>query len=678
MYKSISLTNFRRFKELKDLELGAINFFVGPNNSGKSTVVKAIQLINKFTSQKEFTYFDLSELEENYQNILNWERIFHKTKENNKNEISMSFRYNDEKYQIIFTAASSDTVLSVTTFQVISENFDLNFNFDSGVDEFKILFNFFLDENEVIKNQIDFLHFTIQLLNLQLDYNQSKSNLRVIESKILRDSIKSPSSDLDILNREKANNIINNLAEKIILSRKMLNEFFLNNYSLDNDHANEIIKTLSKLIKSLSRKNKRINVNQLMKIVELGNTFIQIIMNNRSIFAPFQLSKIELKKMTYIMPFYEDNYARNFKRKLDRYQSLTGIIDSIQKDINELEIIIIPLSSKDLETMPLLSKRRVSSIKEIEDFQNQIEQTQENILCISKTNFDKPKQKCSLEIDIDIFSLEEFSIQDIVDHAIDVNLGKINHFEPSPKFSTSQQALHESQQQLRKRTKRFVETIKQTRTFKIDSYSHKHCITYHIAGGQDPLALTIHKFHKLSYSRLNEFVNKWLKIFEIGEKFKIVSLGGDAYHVLIKDKSGRAHLADKGKGSIQIVYLLLNLISAVEQSRIIEGNESILIIIEEPEVNLHPSLQSKLTELFYDFTSRYKVQLIIETHSEYIIRQSQVIVNKSDENPFTTTYFESDSSKPPYQMIYRKDGIFENEFGTGFFDTSANQTFEIL
>lgn len=39
---SIALTNFRAFKELPETELGAINVLVGPNNAGKSSVIKAL------------------------------------------------------------------------------------------------------------------------------------------------------------------------------------------------------------------------------------------------------------------------------------------------------------------------------------------------------------------------------------------------------------------------------------------------------------------------------------------------------------------------------------------------------------------------------------------------------------------------------------------------------------
>ena len=77
------------------------------------------------------------------------------------------------------------------------------------------------------------------------------------------------------------------------------------------------------------------------------------------------------------------------------------------------------------------------------------------------------------------------------------------------------------------------------------------------------------------------------------------------------------------------------------------------------------------------------MRLVIETHSEYLIRKSQVIVadaNKSlnlFKNPFKC-YYLPDNDKDPYEMIYREDGNFSNEFGEGFFDTATKLLYDIL
>ena len=107
-----------------------------------------------------------------------------------------------------------------------------------------------------------------------------------------------------------------------------------------------------------------------------------------------------------------------------------------------------------------------------------------------------------------------------------------------------------------------------------------------------------------------------------------------------------------------------------------------LLIIEEPEQNLHPMLQSKLADLFYELNHEYGFRFIIETHSEYLIRKSQVIVGKSNKNggpfnnPFRVYYFPSEGE--PYDLPYAKSGRFEEQFGTGFFDEASKWNREIL
>ena len=104
--------------------------------------------------------------------------------------------------------------------------------------------------------------------------------------------------------------------------------------------------------------------------------------------------------------------------------------------------------------------------------------------------------------------------------------------------------------------------------------------------------------------------------------------------------------------------------------------------VEEPEQNLHPMLQSKLADLFYELNREYGFRFIIETHSEYLIRKSQVIVgeaNKSNEpfnNPFKVYYFPSEGE--PYDLPYAKSGRFEEQFGTGFFDEASKWNRVIL
>jgi energy-coupling factor transporter ATP-binding protein EcfA2 len=65
-----------------------------------------------------------------------------------------------------------------------------------------------------------------------------------------------------------------------------------------------------------------------------------------------------------------------------------------------------------------------------------------------------------------------------------------------------------------------------------------------------------------------------------------------------------------GFGTNQLVSLLLTL--AVTPSRS-------LIAIEEPEIHLHPSSQTKLCKLLLDVTQRSERQILVTTHSQHIL-----------------------------------------------------------
>ncbi len=179
--------------------------------------------------------------------------------------------------------------------------------------------------------------------------------------------------------------------------------------------------------------------------------------------------------------------------------------------------------------------------------------------------------------------------------------------------------------------------------------------------------------------RMGEFANKWLREFGIGDRLIVKSVEeGLGAQVRIfgskEDKEGRLS-ADFGYGITQLIALLLS----------IEINKGKTIAIEEPEIHLHPNFQSKLADMFYEAYSKFGVHFIIETHSEYLIRKSQVLVaemgftsNKETEEkcPFQSYYIPLQGK--PYSLGYRKDGKFKEDFGSGFYDEASNLAFDIL
>ena len=223
---------------------------------------------------------------------------------------------------------------------------------------------------------------------------------------------------------------------------------------------------------------------------------------------------------------------------------------------------------------------------------------------------------------------------------------------------------------------------------------------YNTADRNDYIAQTVHGFVRAKIARGQKeytFVTDWMRKFGVGHDFDVISIDGEAYRVKIKDEdNSTVNLADKGMGSIQLMILLLSLATILreyEPQNIVALKESDhlrypTIIIEEPEQNLHPKVQSLLADLFLYLNKEYHCKFVVETHSEYLIRKTQVLVSKEnyednssmkENNPFMVYYFDGENKdKPFYSMEYRTDGKFSNEFGTGFFDTASNLAFELF
>lgn len=190
------------------------------------------------------------------------------------------------------------------------------------------------------------------------------------------------------------------------------------------------------------------------------------------------------------------------------------------------------------------------------------------------------------------------------------------------------------------------------------------------------------------------FTDKWLKEFGIASHLVIDDDNdGLGFKVFLQkeDSERNVSIADQGHGITQLITILIQIECAImsrkiEEARGLDAYErstiaaplDTILTIEEPEVSLHPSMQSKLALLFED-ASRYGIKFIIETHSEYLVRKTQVIVSSMEDkskNPFCIYYFCSDGSS--YELEYTNTGGFDRQFGTGFFDEARGLAMEVI
>lgn len=196
------------------------------------------------------------------------------------------------------------------------------------------------------------------------------------------------------------------------------------------------------------------------------------------------------------------------------------------------------------------------------------------------------------------------------------------------------------------------------------------------------------------------FLNKYLKIFEIGKEIKVDYQR--KYQVInVSVISGTAparDLVDFGYGIKQLILLLMQISVIAEKNRMdremyYQDGLSLetyyipsLLIIEEPETNLHPKWQSVLADMFLEASTKYNIQLLIETHSEYLIRKFQTLTaqGKSKSRSIKIFYLRNNQKanqerKQLETVFIEQDGSIDYRiFDGGFFDESHNLKFSLL
>ena len=230
-------------------------------------------------------------------------------------------------------------------------------------------------------------------------------------------------------------------------------------------------------------------------------------------------------------------------------------------------------------------------------------------------------------------------------------------------------------------------------------YLYAHAVNqntlYRINSQNDYMSNTIQEFFCSNIkknSKEDKFIRRWMTVFNIASDYEVQPVAGcEAYTVRIGDEDIDSekwlNLAEKGMGSIQMMVLLFKIATLIKKYKSYSPKMGLrpIILIEEPEQNLHPSLQSKLAELLYEINMSYHIRFIVETHSEYLIRRAQVLVGDmecktqeeiDEKNPFKVFYFPENGV--PYDMGMAPTGKFLRNFDEGFFDVAAKLNMEVI
>lgn len=129
------------------------------------------------------------------------------------------------------------------------------------------------------------------------------------------------------------------------------------------------------------------------------------------------------------------------------------------------------------------------------------------------------------------------------------------------------------------------------------------------------------KFQSTHYKEFEVVISESLKKMGLIEEYKINKVGErQEYEVKVRIKGSDRYvgLPDVGFGVSQVLPVIVQLFYAPDNS---------VIFIEQPEIHLHPNAQALLADVMIDAIhmreagKERKVQIIIETHSEHLLRR---------------------------------------------------------
>lgn len=353
----------------------------------------------------------------------------------------------------------------------------------------------------------------------------------------------------------------------------------------------------------------------------------------------------------------------------------------------ESDQTLISLKNRKAEIQILLEKIADKKSREYIDINSELKKVENSIDAIKS-----PKQNNETRFSLETHFTED-DLKSILQEALDIFLAEydvqyamVQQGKKAKKNFATYTAFKENEKKLKASIHNLGNARKNTRIVYLGASLNKQSALFAIRDKSNPLAQAIHDFVEMGiYQNQGSdaflFVKKWMgpDNFDIGDSLEINMHAGEAYEVNVISKGVKTPLADLGMGSIQSILLILRLAIVI---RSVYFRSYQIIVIEEPELNLHPAFQSKLADLFHEVYENHGIEMIIETHSEYLIRKSQLIVKEKEyeiepnENPFSVIYFDKDLKQ--WTMSYRKDGKFSNSFGNGFYDEASKLTLNLL
>jgi hypothetical protein len=104
-----------------------------------------------------------------------------------------------------------------------------------------------------------------------------------------------------------------------------------------------------------------------------------------------------------------------------------------------------------------------------------------------------------------------------------------------------------------------------------------------------------------------------------------------------------------------------------------------LILVEQPEIHVHPRMQSEVADMLLDSVAKYSNQFIVETHSEHLMLRIQKRIRQGRLAPeqVSVVYVNplDSGSSEAIRLSLSEDGRFLDEWPQGFFEERLRELY---
>lgn len=170
-----------------------------------------------------------------------------------------------------------------------------------------------------------------------------------------------------------------------------------------------------------------------------------------------------------------------------------------------------------------------------------------------------------------------------------------------------------------------------------------------------------------------EIVAHWLRVMGLAHNFQLTEIAKGSSHwraiVQTGKSSSEVLLPDVGFGVSQVLPVITLLNYAPEYST---------VVLEQPEIHLHPLAQAELADLIIYAATHRNIQVILESHSEHLLLRLQRRIAEGElSSDDVRLYFCSASNSHSKLLELGLDHLGNlSEWPTGFMGDSFNEAAE--